>query len=492
MTKTIFFIGVLIVSLSNAFGQGKLNLKQKKFKTTGESIISGDVGYLTVPENRLNPESRKIKIKFIRLKSLSKNPKEPILYLEGGGGASTSEAENPKFLDDWLSILEVADLILIDRRGTEDRKLIHIQKDGYPENFLVSEDAANKYYQKFTKEALSSFEKKGIDVQGYNIVEHAKDVHELTTALGIDRYSIFGFSFGTSIGMTMMKLYKEKIVNAVLVSADGPGQSFNYPSYLDHHFQKIAQMANQDEAINEEVPDLSKLLIRVMDKLTNEPAVVNVKHPLNKKSIQVKVGSYGLGMILRLDIDDVSDIPVIPRLLHSIDQGDHSILQWFVQKRIRYAIGLPGHGINQGIVSGASPERWARIQHEAKESLFGNVVNFPFSSAVPAWPETDLSFDTSEPLQSDVRTLFITGDLDCRTPVEQVDELTKGFSNSTHLVVKNAGHEQAKWAGAIWNGAIPQFFKGEDVSGIKAAYTKEIKFISVTGPAKGHPSLDGK
>ena len=175
MAKKILFIGVFIASITQVIAQQKnLSLKEKKYKTLDKSIIQGEEGYLTVPENRSNPESRDIKIKFIRLRSLSENPKEPIIYLEGGGGASTWQAESPKDLSDWLPILKVSDLIFIDRRGTGDRKLMHINKDDFPEEFFVSEKVANEYYQRFALEALGVFKEKGIDVFGYNIEEHAK------------------------------------------------------------------------------------------------------------------------------------------------------------------------------------------------------------------------------------------------------------------------------------------------------------------------------
>ncbi len=489
MAKYFFIIGTLIVSITNAIAQGEnLTIKAKKYKTSDKSVIEGEVGYLTVPENRSNPESRAIKVKFIRLKSLNANPQEPIIYLEGGGGSCTWQAESPKDLTDWLPILEVADLIFVDRRGTDDRKLIHIQKGEFPKDFFVSEEAATSYYQSFVKEGLQAFNEKEVDVFGYNLEDHAADIHALTNALNIDTYSIFGFSFGTSIGMTLLKLYPENISNAVFVSADGPGQSFNYPSHLDKHFQKIADLSNQSEIINPDIPDLNQLLNKVMEKLEQDPAVVTIKHPLNKKSMDVKIGSFGLALILRLDIDDYYDIPVIPRLLYSINQGDYSLLQWFVQKRITLALGLPGNGLNQGIASGMSSERKCRILQEAEESPFGNSVNFPFGAAIDAWPEVNLSFDTSVPITSDVRTLFVTGDLDCRTPVEQVNELQAGFSNAIHLVVKNAGHEKALWNVPVFDEAIPKFLQGEDVSERKITLKRK-EFIPVQGNAEGHPSL---
>lgn len=489
-TKITLFISLLIFTYAQVIGQNdNLKTKKKKFYTTNKMVITGEVGFLSVPENRSNSKSRKIKVKYIKLNSISKAPKEPIIYIEGGGNTSTWQAETPEYLDDWLPILRVSDLIFIDQRGTSDRDLVYISEGEYPQDFLVSSETASKYYQNLSRNALQKFEKKNIDVLGYNIVENAKDINELTKRLGIKAYSIFGFSYGTHIGMALMNLYKENIVNAVLVSSDGLNQSFNYPLYLDDQFKKISKLMSQDETLNKTIPNLNELLKKVMTKLEKEPILVSVKHPLTQKTIQVKIGSFGLALILRLDIDDTNDIPIIPRLLHSIDKKDYSILEWFVQKRIVYTLAIPGNGINQNVASWASPKRWEKIETQAKESLFGNVVNFPFYEVKDIWPKLDLEISTSNSITSNIRTLFVTGDLDCRTPVKQVNETIKTFSNATHLVVKNAGHEQALWNATIFDKAIPQFLLGNNVSNIKAS-NKEIRFIPLNEANDRHPSIN--
>lgn len=472
----------------------KVKIKPKTYKTISNIEVQGEVGYLTVPENRSNENSRMIKVKFIRLKSISESPKEPIFYLEGGGGASTWQAEDPSYLNDWLPILEVSDLIFVDLRGSDDNKLRWIKWGDYPANFLVSEEEATGYYQETSKRALKVFEKRGVDVLGYNVVESSRDVEDIREALGIDTYAVFGFSYGSHIAMSLIRLYEEHISNAILIGADGLNQYFNYPSLLDEHVNKISKMVATDSALNREIPDFEELVHTCLKKLKNESAIVEVVHPLSltKKKIKVKVGDFGLSLILRLDIDDASDIPVIPKLLYDIDRGDYSLLQWFVQKRIAFAFQIPGSGLNQGISAGASDQRWKRIEQEAKESPFGNVVNFPFAPVKEMWPTKDIGMDMIQPIQSKVRTLFISGDLDCRTPVSQTEEIKQVFSNSIHLVVENAGHEQSMWNAKIFDEAIPEFLKGEDVNEIKAS-NREIKFIPLEGSdKKSHPSLSIK
>ncbi|MEO1054383.1 MAG: alpha/beta hydrolase [Bacteroidota bacterium] len=481
-------IGLLISFYS--FSQSTLaDVEQQVFQTDKNMEIEGEVGYLQVPENRKNPSSRKVKVKYVRLKSLAANPGKPIVYLEGGGGSVTWQAEDPDALTDWLDYLEIADLIFIDRRGTNDESLIYVWQNEFPENFFVTEEAANLHYKKMVEASLKTFDERGIDVTGYTIEEHAKDVDDLMTALGAESYSMVGFSFGSHIGMTVMKLFPDRIEKAVMIGSDAPNQSLNYPRYLHEHIRKIAEMVKADNALSQTVPDFEALVNRVMKKLAQNPVTVTIKNPLTGADMELKIGAFGLALILRLDIDDYNDIPIIPRLLYTIEQGDYSMLTWFAQKRVVFSLAVPGNGINQQLASGASTSRWAQIEKEAGESIFGNVVNFPFSAAKPHWVSNPLSFDPSAPLRSDIPTLFITGDMDCRTPVAQVEETKKGFSNAKHIIVKNAGHEQAMWDDEVANEMIPNFLKDGKVKKTDAYYG-DIEFIKVSGKAEGHPSIE--
>jgi len=239
--------------------------------------------------------------------------------------------------------------------------------------------------------------------------------------------------------------------------------------------------------VNNSIPDLSQLLKRVMDKLAKQPVEVSIINPLTEQPMNVRVGAFGLALVLRLDIDDATDIPVIPRMLYSLDNGDLSILKWFVQKRVVFAFAVTGSGLTQGIASGASAERWQRIEKEAHESLFKNVVNFPFADVKDTWTVTSLQKEFSEPIKSDVRTLFLSGDLDCRTPVAQAEEIRKGFTKSAHVIVKNAGHEQILTHPEIQR-AIPLFLSGKDPVGLQASYPGLV-FITVVSEQVSHPSL---
>lgn len=490
MKNTNFLLLSVFLLLSQiSFGQGTLvNIEIKEFQTIDGPTLSGITGYMQVPESRDNPNSRKIKVKFTHLKSLSQTPNAPVVYLEGGGGTSTWQADDPEYLVDWLPLLKISDLIFIDRRDSNNESLTYIWQETFPSDFFISQDAAYTHYQKMSKVALSSFHQSNIDIGAYTVKACANDVGDLMNVLQIKKYSILGFSFGTHIGMAVMRLFPDQIEKSILVGSDGLNQALNYPSYLDQHIDKIAMMVKQDKNLNAKIPDFKKLVERVMEKLEKEPAVVTITNPLTNLEIELPIGPFGLAFILRMDIDDSGDIPVIPRLLYSIDKGDYAMLTWFAQKRMVFGLAVPAASINLQLASGATSERWQKILQEAENSLFDNVVNFPFSAVKDHWLTDNLAFEPIAPLKTNIPTLFITGTLDCRTPEEQVDETMKTFSNAKHIKVVNSGHEQTLWNKRIFDEAIPNFLLNKEIK-ITKAYYGDIKFLPLEGPSDGHPSI---
>ena len=227
-----------------------------------------------------------------------------------------------------------------------------------------------------------------------------------------------------------------------------------------------------------------------MKKLKRKPIVVEIVDPQSSKPIKVKVGKFGLQLVLRFDMGDASDLPVFPKLLYTIDQGDPSVLKWFVQKRFnmfRDSVNVLTWVMDGA--SGASPERWARIRAEAKQSAFGNVMNFPYPQIDDVYGTPDLGEAFRTPLISDVRTLFLSGTLDWNTPPYQAEQVRWGFVNARHIIVENAGHEQILPQPEIQR-AIERFLQGEEVRDVHLALPP-LRFVPIDGydPAVTHPSV---
>ncbi|RZM19042.1 MAG: hypothetical protein EOO88_39170 [Pedobacter sp.] len=199
-------------------------------------------------------------------------------------------------------------------------------------------------------------------------------------------------------------------------------------------------MAARDSLVNEQVPDMIALLKRIMDKLEKQPINLTIKDFKARRMVTIPIGKFGIQLILRLDAGDSNDFIYFPALLYGIEQGDYRLLQKYAERRYNQFNGVYGSGISaMREASGATQKRYEQIAKEGKIALLGNAMNTPDLYA--GWGNIDLGDEFRGQVESNIRTLFISGTMDSNTPSSNVEELEKGLSRSKHLIIQNAGHE---------------------------------------------------
>ena len=431
-------------------------------------------GKLAVPENRNKPGSRVIELAVVRLKSKAEKPGAPIVYLSGGpGGSAIGEATQLDYLGRLFEQMQQThDVILMDQRGTgRSAPLIWLSPAALPTDFFLSEQKATEYAREWSKLAVAQFKSHGVDLTGYNSVESADDLNDLRLALGASKLNLIGHSYGTHLGLATIRRHAAHLESVVLVGTECLDCTDKLPSTYDAQMRKLSDLAAQDPGVNGKVPDMFALFQRLLAKLEKEPLTVTVQNQRTKQPVDVKVGKYGLQLLVRFDIGDGNDFPDFPRLFYTLDKGDTSVLKKYVGKRYnQLGRGVSGMSMMMDLFSGASPERTARIQKEAATALFGNVMNLPAGIA-ELWGNPDLGEAYRAPLLASTRTLFISGTLDSNTPPYQAEEVRWGFSNGAHLIVEYAGHEDMLPNPEV-QAAILDFFNGKDVSQVRVSLGK--------------------
>lgn len=434
-------------------------------------------GYISVPEVRNNPNSNSIEIEYIRIKSKSQNPQTPIFYLAGGPGqGATSQATNPGYLNYWSSFLEDRDVVLIDQRGIGKLKMWYAQLKWPNEDLFVSQEAATDHMNVMVEKSLKAFNRRGIDLNGYNTVESAHDVDAIRAKLGYDKIIPMGFSYGSHLGLSYLKYHGDKVERAILIGVEGLDETFKMPLDLDKQFDKLNELIQTDSILSQAIPDLTELYKRVVKKLEAQPLTVEIDTPIKLKR-KVKVGKFGLDFILKRDMGDTNDIPILPKMLTQIEEGDYSILTRYVEKRYKRFLAIPAMNLSMDISSGGSQQRIESIREQEGVSLFGKINNFPHLDLHGVWPVKDLGEDFRAPLETNVPVLLLTGDLDINTPTYQAAEIAKQLANSTHLNVENAGHEQIMY---FWDSmkTMMDFMNGQDVSDVELRL-RPIRFNSL-------------
>ncbi|MEW5902027.1 MAG: alpha/beta hydrolase [Acidobacteriota bacterium] len=417
-----------------------------------------------MPENRRRPGSRLIELSFVRLKSRSNNPGAPTLYLVGGPGGQAI-AQVKALFPQYSNLLEAGDLILLDQRGTgtSSPNLNCAEKLNYPLDKPLEREELLRLTKEASLACARAWREKGVDLEGYNTLENADDVEALCQALKIEKLNLFGTSYGTHLALAVIRRHGKHLNRVILAGVEGPDHTYKLPSQIDENFAEIATRVRADPKIGQDMPDMLGVIRTIANRLEKEPAAVEVSDQATQQKVKIVVGRFDFQLFLASFAGRVARLKTLPATLFAMSQGDFTGLAQLSLAARRESIGS-AMSFLMDCSSGASAERSERIQREAKGSPAGAVIDFPFPEVCEAWAAPDLGAAFRSPVQSLVPILFISGSLDGRTPVTNAEEVRRGFPNSHHLIVENAGHVDATMFTAKTKEVMVDFLLGKPVT----------------------------
>lgn len=457
--------------------------------TVAGQAYSGELGHLVVRENRTNPKSNLIELAFVRFKSTSEKPGYPVIYLDGGPGSSPiGLARTPEYMRAFQKMREVGDVILLDQRGVGRSKpnLGWLAPDSLPVDVFANQQVALNTFNERAKQAVDFIRAKNIDIAAYNNIESAHDVDDLRKALKADKVNLVGFSYGTHLGLACIRYHGVNLNRVVLIGTEGPNDTEKLPSTSDASLRRLAEVVAKAPELQGKVPDLVGMLKRVLDRFEKEPVVVRITDSRSRKPIEVKVGKFGLQHLIFRDLGDTNDLPIFPAWFYTMDKGDYSILSRFAERRYnQYGAGLSVMTLVMDTSSGATKARRQQIEREAKSSLLGNAMNFPIVELRGVIDNVDLGDKYRSAIRTTVPTLFFSGEFDNQTPAFQADDVRRHFKSSTHIIVKNAGHESMLTEAPVQQ-VLVDYLRGSDVSSAPISLPP-IKFAPIPEEKKSTP-----
>ncbi|MEL6253579.1 MAG: alpha/beta fold hydrolase [Bacteroidota bacterium] len=409
-------------------------------------------GYLRVPENRQQADTKMIELPVYIFKSRNKNPqKDPIIWLTGGPGSSLM---NSARYSRYFSYLEDRDFILIEQRGTQYAKP-HLDCPEWAEaayqarlirfgekDVEEKEKLQDKLYEEAAKNCRERLRNKGIDLNGYHTREIAADVHDLSKLLGLEQYNILSLSYGTKIAQVLMRDYPENIRSVVMDSPLPLQVSYDTQSLsnLREVYEAIFADCAADPACNKTFPKLRDRFYAFLREKNKNPLQLKIYHQEKKEEILCYV--KGKDIFLMLGGSSTPDMASVPRIIEEVLSGNYQLIE-------SYLGGLSsGSGSGQGMrLSVWCAEETPFVTTEAIEK---ESNRFPESKgAYPAvfgpevceiWGVKALDERANEAIQSPIPTLIISGEFDTDTPVGWGELLSKSLPNSHHLIFRAYAH----------------------------------------------------
>ncbi|KRE98596.1 hypothetical protein ASG87_14465 [Frateuria sp. Soil773] len=422
---------------------GDIVVERGTVRSETGAVVPYEIGTLYVPENRHRPGSRLIGVGFARIRAAHPTGAPPVFWLPGGPGLSVlgafsdgDEASTSR-LRSWLTYGAVGDLVVIEQRGyTRRGEMLTAPSAAAPLDRPASVHAEAEAMRAQARAAVAA--NPGKDLSGYDIGEFAADVDDLRKALGYDRISLFGGSFGSQWSLAVMRLHPEIVARAVLSGVEPLNEGYDMPSHVFAALQRIAFDADRDPGLKPYLPPggLMEAVRALHRRFAGEPVRVQVSDA-SGKATTVVLGAEDFQLALLSHTQEGEQWPAFILSLYHRHYDDWA--REVIAGRQAGTTKLIGPLADSSL--GVTAAREHQLRTDPAVELLG-TWNFEANIAsAPDWPTRDMGDAVRLPVVSPIPVVFVHGDWDTSTPVENTLGLLPFFPNGHAILVHRAGHD---------------------------------------------------
>ncbi|MDJ0923993.1 MAG: alpha/beta hydrolase [Acidimicrobiia bacterium] len=241
-----------------------------------------ECGHLVVLEDRTEPDGDLVRLPVMIARSPSPNPApDPVIYLAGGGGHNHLRYSDYLMESVGDAVLENRDFIQYNQRGAPltDPELscpgLTSFLFGLAAEPLTQQEWADRHLA-FLAGCRDTLIADGVDLAMYTSAVNAADADDLRRALGYDRANYYGTSYGTRLGLDLIRDYPDGVRSIILDSVYLPQAGFYTESgaNLQQAFEYLFAACAAATDCAAEYPDLEAVFYDTIDNLDATPESV--------------------------------------------------------------------------------------------------------------------------------------------------------------------------------------------------------------------------
>ncbi|WP_245985121.1 alpha/beta fold hydrolase [Streptomyces tateyamensis] len=414
--------------------------------------VPGRCGFLEVPEDRAHHGGRTIRLAVAIIPAASATPAEdPVVFMEGGPGGDAFG--NIPFLV-AAGVNRDRDLIVMAQRGNlhsepnlacPEIDRFYAQAVGLP----FDAPSTGELLVRATKECRDRLTADGVELSAYNTTENAADFADLRRALDIDRWNVYGYSYGTDLALTYLRLHPQGI-RSVAIDSVAPPKVVNLPWTWDSAREGLDAVFAACEAqadCKRRYPDLPQTLTEQVRRLEAHPLTVMAQPPGGGNPVKVVLDGGAL-----MDLVVAKAIPFVD-LPTALDELAHGRPERFARARAAGAapvIGEFGYGLKESVacsewVPGYSQAEVLEVGRRNfpgfPDTVLAQAPQLPFEYDVcRVWNVPDRTSVQRVDTVSDVPALVISGTFDSKTGASWGQYAARTLSRSTTVRIPGIGH----------------------------------------------------
>lgn len=419
-------------------------------------------GYLHVPESRAHPNGRTVHIAVAILTPPSTEPgalPDPLVLLPGGpGGAARIGTNEFEFWRDNYRrspMFAGRSLVLADTRGSgeslpklrcpeiagrqmgqlgEPLRISGMDMAAWPAAYLACRDR---------------YSKAGVAVEAYNAEETAADFVDLRRALGIERWDLWGTSYGARLALMLMQRDAAAVRSAVLDAPVHGGELglARVAASARSTIRGIFTDCAADPACAARYPDIEATFLRVLDELRSDPPMVTMPLPLYASHLDydVVVDDGRLLDMVFASLYFSGAAAELPALIQAIDEGD---MEGLVAEFPAYAMMIADPTFSDLVyMNSVCREEYNADRLDLERRALDGYAPFDFlapldfaAALCPAWNIDRAVSDEAQPIGSTTPTLILTGGYDPIAPPDHARRIQAWLPESRLYIFPQLGH----------------------------------------------------
>lgn len=413
-------------------------------QTLDGEALGFECGYVTVPVRHDIPDGPILRLP-VAIRRAPGGAADPLIMAQGGPGGDAFEVFS--LLVPSSGIGAARDIVIFNQRGTPyaEPALTCPETEAILAESLVAElDTSQRLYEEALAACFARLQAEGVDLSAFNSLENAADVPMIAHALGYETYNFYGVSYGTLLGLHLMRNHPEGLRSVILDSVVPPDINFivEAPASQDRVFREVFAACAADASCAAQYPDLEERFFTLLAGLDADPVTLTLTDPDTGQRYDALVN----GRALRGVVQQLLYVPrmaaVLPSLITDLEAGDYRYVQ--AMWPLLVFEQLIAEGMYYSVICAEDADiDMAAVPLEGLRPEIAATANDEVQSIVDAcalWRVEALPATIDEPVTSDIPTLLLSGRFDPITPPGFATTAATGLSNAIELVDPTAAH----------------------------------------------------
>jgi len=273
-------VAFLMLALLGAHRPAASTPLSERAITTAAGERQVDRGTIAVPWFHEHPGKGTFELPILRLRTAAARPSPPVFLLAGGpGNTYLDDLRNEARFNSWLdAMLEQSDVVLVEQRGadTSGTPLTCMVQANLALSEPLHEDRYTALIADSILECQERFAAKDVPLAAFDILQMAADIDHVADALGYETINLMGGSFGSQLGLTVMREHPARVHRAVFYGVEGPNHTLDDPALVAGHLQRVADAVASSWQMRLLLGDFNQALETRLAQLNQDPIRSNV------------------------------------------------------------------------------------------------------------------------------------------------------------------------------------------------------------------------